>query len=131
MTRILGIDYGTKHIGLALGDPLTGLAVPLEVIDVDGKDAVKAVWAMIDADGYDHVVIGTPLSQDGETTKMSEQVEKFAESLRQVSGVNVDLVNERLTSKVSDMMAREVGGEHDDALAAMLIVQEFLNENRG
>lgn len=130
MTRVLGIDFGTKHIGLALGDPLTGVAVPLDVVNVEGQDVVKIIWAMIQNDGYDQIVVGTPLSEDGEATDMSAKVEVFAESLRQVSGVAVDLVNERLTSKVSDMMAREVGGEHDDALAAMLIVQEFLDERQ-
>ena len=129
MTRILGIDLGTKHLGLALGDPITGIAVPLDVVEIEGTDPVKVIWGMVQQDGYDHIVIGEARTADGESTPMSERAEAFAKSVEQVTGVSVTLVNEHLTSKVSDMLAEEAGkGVHDDALAAMLIVQEFLNE---
>jgi len=130
MTRILGIDFGTKRLGFALGDPALKLAVPLEVVELDGRDPVKVVWAMVEEDGYDHIVIGTPRTSDGDSTDMSDIVETFAKSVESITGVDVTLVNEHLTSKISDQLAHEVGGggRHDDALAAMIIVQEFLNE---
>lgn len=129
MTRILGIDLGTKRLGLALGDPITGIAVPLDVLEIENTDPVKVVWGMVQQDGYDHIVIGEARTADGEPTPMSERAEAFAKNVEQVTGVPVTLVNEHLTSKVSDMLAEEAGkGMHDDALAAMLIVQEFLNE---
>jgi putative holliday junction resolvase len=131
MKRVLGIDFGTKRLGFALGDPLTGVAVPLDSVELNGADPVKFVWGMIERDGYDHVVVGTPLSVDGEATSMSGRVEKFAETLRQVAKIDVTLINEHLTSKVADMIAKESGlKRHDDAIAAMLITQEFINENR-
>ncbi len=128
MKRVLGIDYGSKRLGFALGDPLTGVAVPIDVVELNGADPIKLVWGMIERDGYDHIVVGTPLSSDGEETKMSVRVGKFAEGLRQVANIEVTLINEHLTSKVADMLAQETGSsKHDDALAAMLITQEFLN----
>lgn len=129
MKRVLGIDYGSKRLGFALGDPLTGVAVPIDTVELNGADPVKLVWGMIERDQYDHVVVGTPLSVDGEVTSMSERVEKFAESLRQVAKIEVSLINEHLTSKVADMLSKESGSSvHDDAIAAMLITQEFLNK---
>lgn len=129
MTRILGIDFGTKRMGFALGDPVLKLAVPLEVVELDGRDPVKVVWSMVEEDGYDHIVIGTPRTSDGEFTDMSNIVEAFARSVESVTGVAVTLVNEHLTSKSADYLADESGGrKHDDSLSAMMIVQEFLDE---
>lgn len=130
MKRILGIDFGTKRLGFALGDPMLTLAVPLEVVELDGRDPVKVVWSIVAEDGYDHIVIGTPRSSDGDSTDISNRVEEFAKSVESVTGVDVTLVNEHLTSKISDQLSHELGGggRHDDALAAMIIVQEFLNE---
>ncbi|MBT6254422.1 Holliday junction resolvase RuvX [Candidatus Uhrbacteria bacterium] len=129
MKRILGIDFGTKRLGFALGDPMLKLAVPLEVVELGDKDPVKLVWSMVEEDGYDHIVIGTPLTSDGDSTDMSLVVDEFAKSVKSITGLEVTLVNEHLTSKASDQLADESGsGRHDDSLAAMLIVQEFLNE---
>ena len=105
------------------------LAVPLEVVELGDKDPVKLVWSMVEEDGYDHIVIGTPLTSDGDSTDMSLVVDEFAKSVKSITGLEVTLVNEHLTSKASDQLADESGsGRHDDSLAAMLIVQEFLNE---
>ncbi|HJN84701.1 MAG TPA: Holliday junction resolvase RuvX [Patescibacteria group bacterium] len=129
MKRILGIDFGTKRLGFALGDPMLKLAVPLEVVELGDKDPVKLIWSMVEEDGYDHIVIGTPLTSDGEATDMSLVVDEFAKSVKSITGLDVTLINEHLTSKASDQLADESGsGRHDDSLAAMLIVQEFLNE---
>ncbi|HBU27916.1 TPA: Holliday junction resolvase RuvX [Candidatus Uhrbacteria bacterium] len=129
MKRILGIDFGTKRLGFALGEPVTGVAVPLDVVELHGRDSVAIVAQMVKADGYDYIVLGEARTADGESTPMSERVELFARRLREATGVEVSLVNEHLTSRASDTLAEEAGSSsHDDALAAMLIVQEFLNE---
>lgn len=125
MKRILGIDFGTKRLGLALGDPVTKVAVPMDTIELHGADPVLLVADMVERDHYDHVVVGAPMEAD---SRVRASVLKFAKSLEEISGVEVSLVDEYLTSKVADMIAKEHGGrEHDDALAAMLIVEAFLN----
>ncbi|OGL71746.1 hypothetical protein A3C17_02925 [Candidatus Uhrbacteria bacterium RIFCSPHIGHO2_02_FULL_53_13] len=126
MTRVLGIDFGTKRLGLAFGDPLTGVAVPIDTVELHGNDPVKVVWGMIERDGYDHVVVGAPSDP---TSKLHQAVVAFAKQLRNVSGITVTLVDEHLTTNIADQLAREHGGaSHDDSLAAMLIVEEFLHE---
>jgi len=129
MARVLGVDFGTKRIGFAFGDSFSGMAVPMDVVELDGVDPVKLIWGMVQEDEYDLIVVGTPLTAEGGATDMSEVVDKFAESLRSVVGVEVVLVNEYLTSKASDMLMDEVGlGKgHDDAVAAMIILQEYFN----
>lgn len=127
MQRILGVDYGTRYLGFALGDVATRVAVPLEVVDVAHTDPVKCIWGMVESDGYDAIVLGTPRTADGDATEASARVERFAQQLEEVTGVPVHLVSEHLTSKISDQLAHEVGQEHSDALAAMLIVQEYLD----
>ncbi|PIR47573.1 Holliday junction resolvase RuvX [Candidatus Uhrbacteria bacterium CG10_big_fil_rev_8_21_14_0_10_50_16] len=129
MKRILGIDLGTKRLGFALGEPVTGMAVPLDVVELNGQDPVQLVADMVREDGYDFIVMGEARTADGEATPMSERAAAFAKELQDATGVTVALVNEHLTSRASDTLAEEAGrSRHDDALAAMLIVQEFLNE---
>src|SRR3989338_6851195 len=130
MTRVLGVDFGTKRLGFALGDPFTKVAVPLDVVELRSQDPVTLVAAMVKQDGYDQIVVGTARTADGEATSMSERAEAFAKALSEATGVPVALVNEHLTSKASDALAQEADRPgHDDALAAMVIVQEFLNNN--
>lgn len=125
MKRILGIDFGTKRLGLALGDPRTKVAVPMDTVELHGADPVLLVADMVERDHYDHVVVGAPMEAD---SRVRASVLKFAKSLEEISGVEVSLVDEHLTSKVADIIAKEHGGkEHDDALAAMLIVEELLH----
>lgn len=125
MKRILGIDFGTKRLGLALGDPRTKVAVPMDTVELHGADPVLLIAEMIKQDGYDHVVVGAPMEAD---SSVRATVLTFAKRLEEISGVQVSLVDEHLTSKVADIIAKEHGGaEHDDALAAMLIVEEFLH----
>lgn len=127
MNRILGIDFGTKRFGFALGDAATGVAVPLDVVELAGADTVQLIQDMVRQDGYDHIVIGEARTADGEATSMSKRAAVFARALEDV-GMTVTLVNEHLTSRASDALAEETGSPlHDDALAAMLIVQEFLH----
>lgn len=130
--RLLGIDFGTKHLGFALGDPVTGIAVPLKSVTLNGEDPVKLVWGFVQQEGFDYIVVGSPKRADGAKTPMSERVEAFAKQLQGVTGLPVDLIDESHTSKVAAQLAEEAKKDvHDDALAAMLIAQAFLNEYQG
>ncbi|MBI2476671.1 Holliday junction resolvase RuvX [Candidatus Uhrbacteria bacterium] len=128
MNRVLGIDFGTKRIGLAFGDVATCVAVPLETLDVKGQDAVVRIAEIVTRDHYDHVVVGLPLDADAKDSPMSERVRAFASRLQEATHVPVSFVSEYLTSKSAEDLARREGLKgHDDALAAMLIVEAFLN----
>ncbi len=126
--RYLGIDYGDKRIGLAFGDNESRVAVPLEVIK-NHDHLVEELKTKIDVEGVDAVVVGVPLSTtEGPGSEQLEKTRKFIEQLRQVVSIPVHEEDERYTTAESIRLQREEGAEAgDDALAAMLILQAYLN----
>ena len=96
--RFLGIDYGTRRIGVAFGDEL-GVAIPLPAI-VDG-DAARRWSALLELARERQItamVLGHPLNMDDTAGPKAREAEALAEKLRAELGVPVHLVDERLTS---------------------------------
>lgn len=135
--QILGVDYGTVRIGLALGDPRTGLVVPLPVMENPGEDAAVAAKLAEVARGHDvaRVVLGDPIHLSGTESKMSRVVGRIRDMLSEQLEVPVLLRDERLTSADAEARLRATGlrwWQYDkgklDALAAMTIVRDLLLE---
>lgn len=123
--RYLGIDWGLKRIGLALGDDETGLASPLGVVaDLDG------VLDAIAAEDVEALVLGRPVSLAGGTS-VSDEYEFFRSELTESSVLELYEADERLTSRAADHLqgVRNEKAERD-AIAAMLILQGFLDSRR-
>jgi len=98
LLRCLGIDYGTRRIGLAFGDEL-GVAVPLPALT--GADPARRWTALADVVGkrrITDIVVGHPVNMDGTAGAKAREVEAFAERLRKEFGLPVHLTDERLTS---------------------------------
>lgn len=128
MTRVLGVDVGSRRLGLALGDPETGMAVPVDTIELGEVCAYDVLMEIIARDGYDFVVFGAPEATSVASADLRRQVEELARDVHASAGVPTTIIDEHLTSKIADQLSRESGGAlHDDALAAMLIVEEFLH----
>ncbi|NTW22826.1 Holliday junction resolvase RuvX [Candidatus Falkowbacteria bacterium] len=125
MERYLGIDYGTKRIGLALGDSLTKLATPFKVVST-----LADIVAVIKEEDIEHLVVGLPLTMRKEKGEMHEKVQEFISDLSDLTGLPIEQVDERLSSKAGDAL---VGGKKDkaprDAIAAMLILQSFFDKH--
>jgi putative Holliday junction resolvase len=132
--KILGIDHGKKRVGVALSDATTRLALPLEV--VAGKDRHKLlvrIVELVESNQATAVVVGHPLTLQGESGPQARQAEEFAERLRHKLGeaVPVLLWDERMTSVQVDR-ARPDGSRSKsdgtrDLMAAVLILQTFLD----
>lgn len=131
---VLGLDYGTVRIGLALALPGGGLIVPLETLANPGEDAAAAdlVADLVRSHSADELVIGDPLHMDGAVSDMSRRVHAFAELVRARVEVPVHLQDERLTSQEAERQFREAGlhwREVDkgriDAVAAMGILRDW------
>jgi len=122
--RYLGIDYGEKRIGLALGDSETKIATPYRVVNcIDGiKKAVKEELV-------DEIVIGVPVRLDGSNHgTMKEKLDVFIGAVGRSTGKKIHLVNEVLSSKAADSLVRGVFVKTErDAVAAMVILQDFFN----
>jgi putative Holliday junction resolvase len=128
--RVLGIDYGDKKIGLAFGESEAGVALPLEVIPNRGAETLKELAQKILSEGIEQVVIGAPVSKGGHHGP--EQLEKtraFIEKLKAVVSIPVVEEDESYTTSESIRLQREEGAEaEEDALAAMLILEQFFSK---
>lgn len=132
--RCLGIDYGTRRIGLAFGDEL-GVATPLPAI-VNGDPAKR--WAVLLATARQRqttdLVLGHPLNMDDTAGPKAKEAEALAARLRAELGLPVHLVDERLTSyeaeaTIAKAKRRDVRASGlIDSRAATLILQDFLDQ---
>lgn len=133
--RYLGIDYGTKRIGLAVGDGAGGIASPLRTLPAVGTLAGR-VADVIRAGGdfaIDEWVVGVPLNMDGSSGPQAEVTREFAALLAKATGNPVHLWDERLSSFAADAHMSRTGLTHRqkkrrrDAVAAQVILQGFLD----
>ncbi|MCR4313806.1 MAG: Holliday junction resolvase RuvX [Candidatus Uhrbacteria bacterium] len=127
--RILGIDYGDKKIGLAFGDSSARVAVPLEVIRNEGEVTMRDLMCRIQKEDIDRVVVGVPLPQGNHSGVQLEKTRRFIVALASVVKVPVVEEDESFTSVESIRMQMEDQAQADeDALAAMLIVQSYIDQ---
>ncbi|MCX6938329.1 MAG: Holliday junction resolvase RuvX [Verrucomicrobia bacterium] len=132
--RFLGIDYGTRRIGLAGGDEL-GIATPLPalvVADLAGRR--RALAEVIRQRRIDEIVLGYPLNMDGSAGFKAKEMEALAAELRAEFGLPVHLLDERLTSHMAEQgmnqkQLREIRAKGIvDSRAAAVILQDYLDQ---
>ncbi len=123
---VLGLDFGLRRIGVAIGNKLTGHARPLTTIDAVDTDARwKALSALIDEWQPVALAVGIPLHPDGAPHAMTARCERFARQLEGRYRLSVVRVDERYSSAV-------VEREGDvDAGAAAVILQQWLDGGAG
>jgi putative Holliday junction resolvase len=128
---LLGFDYGTKQIGVAVGQVITGQARELCTLKAqNGVPDWSQVEALIKEWKPDAIVVGLPLNMDGSPSEMSERAEKFARRLNGRYNLPVHTHDERLTT----FEAKGEGSYRDnpvDAIAAALLLQGWLEANAG
>ena len=129
--RVLGIDYGSKRIGLALGDTESRIASPWGVLSNEGTDKViDALSELMDREDAEKLVVGVPmLGRKGETPSDERtEIEEFIAILR-TSGFEVETVDESFSTKLAATLAEEAGDrEKRDDLAAQAILQTWLEK---
>lgn len=127
--RFLGIDYGEKKIGLALGDDEIRTAAPLETVRNEGERTPRLIAQLIKRERVDAVVVGVPISAGVAPASLQEKKTRvFIEGLRQETTVPVYEEDERYTTFESSRMKREHGsGVSEDALAAAMILQAYFD----
>jgi putative Holliday junction resolvase len=131
--RLLGLDVGTKTIGLALSDTRLVIASPLETIRRRLRDDMAALFALYDRHGVGGMVIGLPLRMEGGDGPRTQSVRQFARNLLAVRDVPVALWDERLSTAavtremIAHDMTRKRRAEIVDKVAAAYILQGFLD----
>jgi putative Holliday junction resolvase len=132
--RILGIDLGTKRVGLAIADPILRIATALNVIEYKSLEKfLTNLKKTIDDEEIGLVVVGLPLNMDGSEGEKARQARKIADRINTKLGVAVELVDETLTTSQATDHLHAAGGKVGksrsklDMMAAMVILQDYLD----
>ncbi len=132
--KLLGIDVGTKRLGLAICDESRLIVTPKKIIDRKSNEKDFAeIKKMIEENNIIALVIGLPINMDGTLNDMSHFSEKFAAELDKFLGgaLNIFFADERLTSfeakEISMTLPSRKNQRHFDDIAATVILQDFLD----
>jgi putative holliday junction resolvase len=130
MPVCLGIDYGTKRMGLAWADEL-GIALPLKtIVGVASVGCWDELRQVVEERRVSHFVVGYPLHMDGTVGKRAKEVDQFVSQLKDEFGLPVSKVDERLTSLAAEEVLGKRAKPKDgkiDATAASLILKDFID----
>ena len=135
--RILGLDFGSKTVGVAVSDPLLLTAQGLEIIRRDKENKLRQTLARIEQICKEYeiseIVLGYPKNMNNTEGERCEKTRSFAADLERRTGLTVNLVDERLTTVMADRAMNEADmhgsnrKEVVDKLAAVFILQTYLD----
>ncbi len=138
--RILGLDYGTKTVGVAISDPLLLTAQELETITRKRPNALRHTLARIEelCEEYrvERIVLGYPRNMDDTEGFRCQDTINFKSLLEKRVDIPITLIDERLTTVYADEILDESGvakkdrKKYIDQIAAAIILQEFLDNNK-
>ena len=138
--RILGLDYGTKTVGVAISDPLLLTAQELETIKRERPNALRHTLVRIKdiCEQYqvELIVLGYPRNMDDSEGFRCEDTNKFKELLEKRVDIPITYVDERLTTVYADEILEESGVDkkdrkkYIDQIAAAIILQDYLDNYR-
>lgn len=133
MGRMIGIDHGTRRIGVALGDSETGMAFPRPPVKA-GDAAFEAIRVLAEHERAERVVVGLPLNMDGSEGRQAALARAFGARLEAL-GLDVAFCDERLTSwEATDRLAgtgqRQIAADSIDSAAAALILEQYFADRR-
>ena len=146
--RILGLDYGTKTVGVAVSDPLEITAQPVETIDRKSANKLRQTLARIEAliqayseqetqETVEKIVLGYPKNMNNTEGDRCEATQAFKEDLERRTGLEVILWDERLTTVEAERILIESGVRREnrktyiDKMAAAVILQSYLDSRCG
>ncbi|WP_026504671.1 Holliday junction resolvase RuvX [Butyrivibrio sp. NC3005] len=138
--RYMGLDYGSRTVGVAISDPSNTIAQPKEIIRRKEENKLRRTLARIEEliEEYEitEIVLGLPVNMDtseGERAKLSLE---FKDRIERRCGIVVHMLDERLTTVEADEIMDKLGirgrerKEHVDMIAAELILQDYLDNVR-
>lgn len=134
--RYLGLDIGDRWIGVALSDPSAKLASPLTILKrSDDITDIEAIISITEQHDVGLVVVGLPRMLDGSLGIQAQKVEAFTRQLQDRIDIPVEFRDERLTTVSARRLMRASGTKksrrkRDDAIAAAVILQAFLDEDQ-
>lgn len=135
--RILGLDFGSKTVGVAVSDPTGLIATGLEIIRREKETKLRRTYARIEEIcteyGVEKIVLGLPLNMNGTEGERVIKTKAFAEDIERRTGLPIVFVDERLTTVEADELMMDLGirredrKAHVDRIAAAYILQTYLD----
>lgn len=137
--RIIGLDYGTKTVGVAMSDEGGIIASPVETIERKQANKLRQTYARIEQIVVENnvglIVLGNPKNMNNTEGERVEDTLKFKEDLERRTGLTVELMDERLTTAEANRILEATGvahsarKEHIDKMAAAIILQSYLDSH--
>lgn len=135
--RIMGLDYGSKTVGVAISDELLLTAQGREIIRRKEENKLRRTLArieeLIQEYGVEKIVLGLPLNMDQTPSERSQLCLEFKDKIERRTGIPVIMWDERLTTVEADEIMDEAGikgrdrKEYVDMIAAQIILQDYLD----
>jgi putative Holliday junction resolvase len=135
--RIMGLDYGSRTVGVAISDDLLLTAQGKEIIRRKEENKLRKTMArieeLIQEYGVEKIVLGLPLNMDESVSERSKLCIEFKDMLERRTGIPVEMMDERLTTVEADEIMNEarIKGkerkEYVDMIAAQIILQDYLD----
>jgi putative holliday junction resolvase len=139
--KLLGLDIGTKKVGISVYNSVTRIALPLRTIKYSGgrESGVSAVFSVVESEKVDGLIIGLPVLWDGTHGSSAEFVKSFTNDLnKHLERVELDVIitlyDERFTTAMANRMLKETKLKRkkresvDDEFAAVLLLEGFLKK---
>ena len=131
--RVLGVDFGTARIGVAVSDPGQSIASPLEIRQVQGRESDgKYFEKLVTAEQAVGFVVGLPVHMSGDESKKSREAVAFGQWLREATGLPVTFNDERYSTAMAKEICVQLGLKgpkrkaHLDKIAAQVILASWL-----
>lgn len=132
--KILGIDPGDRRVGLAIADSGLRIATGFGVIEYGGKKRfIEKIGAIAGEEDISLIVMGLPMNMNGSEGEAAKKSRRLAESIKEKLNIEVELVDERLTTYQAIKQIHETGGKSGtdkgrvDMLSAVVILQSYLD----
>ncbi|MCR4754177.1 MAG: Holliday junction resolvase RuvX [Lachnospiraceae bacterium] len=135
--RIMGLDFGSKTVGVAISDPLLITAQSVETIKRESANKLRRTYARIEEliaeYGVSEIVVGLPKHMNDDEGIRAELSREFADKLGRRTGLKIVMWDERLTTVMADNVLKESGvrrenrKEYIDSVAATFILQDYLD----
>ena len=130
--QLLAFDYGTKHIGVAVGQTITRTSSPLTILNVqqEGPDIWRTIVQLVEEWKPDRLLVGQPLNMDGTPSEMMKKVNNFYIKLQAETKIACELVDERLTSfEAKQLLEPDSKFTRIDDLAAKIFLDNWMEHN--
>tara|TARA_Y100000741_G_scaffold306129_1_gene248501 strand:- start:716 stop:1114 length:399 start_codon:yes stop_codon:yes gene_type:complete len=128
--QIIAFDYGTKKIGVAVGQTETYTSSPLHIIlNKDDKVNWSEISILLNEWKPELIIIGKPLNMDGSDSEIMKQVEKFYQKLKNTYDINLEYIDERLTTFEAKQILEDTDINQVDANAAKILIDNWFEIN--